>query len=216
VRKRRTVRDQEEAKTIAADARIQAKNDGVKSFDIRDDLRRDAKAAARLLEPLGASILDAARFYAKHLEQQRSSEKVSVALKEFLAAREKDELRPRYLKDLKIRLNRFARSFGERPLASIEVSEINDWLRAFKPFHRNSFRAHLSVLFSYAVERGWCLANPVGWRSFRTVLQHRAREWFPDLQPLETGPAVSAGVGFEVCDNPADRAPMAGFQGVAR
>jgi hypothetical protein len=62
----------EEAKTIAADARIQAKNDGVKSFDIRDDLRRDAKAAARLLEPLGASILDAARFYAKHLEQQRS------------------------------------------------------------------------------------------------------------------------------------------------
>ena len=94
MRKRRTARDQEEAKTIAADARIQAKNDGVKSFDIRDDLRRDAKAAARLLEPLGASILDAARFYAKHLEQQRSSEKVSVALKEFLAAREKTNSGP--------------------------------------------------------------------------------------------------------------------------
>ena len=77
--KRRTVKDHEEAKTIADQARIQAKNDGIKSFAIRDDIRRDALAATRLLEPLGASILDAARFYAKHLQQERSSEKVSIA-----------------------------------------------------------------------------------------------------------------------------------------
>ena len=161
VRKRRTVKNQEAAKTIAEQARIQAKNDGTKSFDIRDDLRRDAKAAARLLEPLGASILDAARFYADHLRRQSASEKVSVAVKEFLTAREKDELSQRYLKDLKIRLNRFSQSFGERMLASVSPGQINEWLRAFKAFHRNTFRAQLSVLFSYAVERGWCLANPV-------------------------------------------------------
>ncbi len=158
---RRTFKDLQEAETVAEVARIQAKNDGVKSFAIPDHIRRDALAAARMLDPFNVSILDAAKFYAHHLRQQTASEKVSIAVREFLADRQKDELSQRYLKDLKIRLTRFSQTFSERTLASIAASEINDWLRAFKPFHRNSFRAHLSVLFSYAVERGWCLANPV-------------------------------------------------------
>jgi len=161
VRKRRTVKDQEEAQTIADQARIQAKNDGVKSFDIRDDLRRDAKAAARLLEPFGASLLDAVRFYVKHLEQQTKSERVSVAVTEFLAARAKDELRPRYLNELNIRLRKFSQSFGERVIATISTAELNEWLRAFKPNNRNTYRAHLSILFADAVERGWCAQSPI-------------------------------------------------------
>ncbi|MBV9873656.1 MAG: hypothetical protein JO025_02910, partial [Verrucomicrobia bacterium] len=161
IQKRKTYKDHQEAETASEQARIQAKNDGVKSFAIPDHVRRDAMAAAKELAPFSVSILDAAKFYARHLRQQSASEKVSVAVKEFLAAREKDELSQRYLKDLKIRLNRFSQSFGERMLASVSPGQINEWLRAFKAFHRNTFRAQLSVLFSYAVERGWCLANPV-------------------------------------------------------
>ncbi len=78
-----------------------------------------------------------------------------------MSAKEKDELRPRYLKDLRVRLNRFSQSFGERTVASISAGEINEWLRAFKPFNRNTFRLRLSALFSYAVERKWCQKNPV-------------------------------------------------------
>jgi integrase len=161
IQKRKTYKDHQEAETASELARIQAKNDGVKSFAIPDHVRKDAMAAAKELAPFSVSILDAAKFYARHLRQQSASEKVSVAVKEFLAAREKDELSQRYLKDLKIRLNRFSQSFGERMLASVSPDQINEWLRAFKAFHRNTFRAQLSVLFSYAVERGWCLANPV-------------------------------------------------------
>jgi integrase len=161
IQKRRTLKDHEEAETIAEQARVQAKNDGRKSFAIPDDVRRDALAAVRELEPFGATILDAAKFYADHLRRQTASEKVSVAVQEFLADRRKDELSQRYLKDLKIRLTRFSHSFGDRILASVSPGQINEWLRAFKAFHRNTFRAQLSVLFSYAVERGWCLANPV-------------------------------------------------------
>jgi integrase len=161
VQKRRTLRDHQEAETIAEQARIQAKNDGRKSFAIPDDVRRDALAAAKELSPFNASILDAAKFYAGHLRQQTASQKVSVAVQEFLAARQKDGLSQRYLSDLKIRLTRFSQTFGERMLASVSAGQINDWLRDFRPFHRNTFRAQLSVLFSYAVERGWCLANPV-------------------------------------------------------
>src|SRR5260370_28424863 len=119
IQKRRTLRDHEEAETIAEQARIQAKNDGRKSFAIPDDVRRDALAAVKELEPFGVTILEAAKFYTNHLRKQTASQKVSVAVEEFLAARGKDELRPRYLKDLRVRLNKFSQSFGERTIASI-------------------------------------------------------------------------------------------------
>jgi integrase len=161
IQKRKTLKDREEAETIAKQARIKAENEGNNSFLIPELLRRDALAAAKKLEPFEASLLEAATFYAKHLERERSTEKVSVAVKEFLADRQKDELSQRYLKDLRIRLNRFSRSFGERMLNDVSAGDINSWLRAFNPFHRNTFRAQLSVLFGYAIERGWCLENPV-------------------------------------------------------
>jgi integrase len=162
IQKRRTLRDREEAETIAEQARVQAKNDGRKSFAIPDSVRRDALAAVKELEPFGATILEAAKFYAAHLRRQTTSQKVSIAVREFLAARGKDELRPRYLKDLRVRLNKFSQSFGDRTIASISAGEIGAWLRAFKPFNRNTFRLRLSALFGYAVEQKWCQINPVG------------------------------------------------------
>jgi len=161
VRKRRTFKDEAVAKTIAEQARIQVQNNGLKSLDIRDDLRQDAKTADRLLEPFGASLLDAVRFYVKHLQQQAKSETVSVAVASLLDAKQKDELRPRYLKELKIRLRKFSESFGDRTLASITTGELNSWLRAFRPANRATYRAHLSVLFGYAIESGWCQQSPV-------------------------------------------------------
>lgn len=159
--KRKTYKDRQEAETAAEQARIQVKNDGRRSFSLPDAVRRDAMAAVKELEPFGCSLLDAAKAYAQALRQQSASEKVSVALRAFLAAKAKDNLRPRYLKDLRVRLNRFSDSFGERSLASISSGEINAWLRGFQPFNRNTFRLRLSALFSYAAERGWCTSNPV-------------------------------------------------------
>jgi len=161
IQKRRTFRDRQEAETAADLARIQNKNSGSNAFAIPDQLRTDALAAAQLLEPFSVTILDAAKFYAKHLRQERSSEKVSVVVKEILAAKEHDNLRPRYLSDLRARLNRFGESFGERTIADISAGEINAWLRGFKPFNRNTFRLRVSALFSYAIEREWCRSNPV-------------------------------------------------------
>ncbi len=160
--KRRTLRDHEEAKTVAEQARVQWKNSGKNAFAMSDQLRADAFAAVKVLEPFeGATILKAAEFYAKHLKQERTSEKVSVVVKEILAAKEQDNLRPRYLSDLRARLNRFGEIYGERTIAELNAGEINGWLRGFKPFNRNTFRLRLSALFSYAIERGWASANPV-------------------------------------------------------
>jgi integrase len=162
VRQRKTFKDYEEAKTAADQVRIAAKNSGKNAFAIPDRLRTDALTAAKELEPLGATILEAAKFYADHLRRVRTSEKVPRVVNELMAAKEQDNLRPRYLSDLKARLTRFGEAFGERPIASISAGEINAWLRslAIQPGTRNSIRLRLGVLFSYAIERGWCQENP--------------------------------------------------------
>jgi integrase len=162
--KRRTLRDHEEAKTIAEQARVQWKNSGKNGFAIPDRLRIDALAAAKVLEPLGATILEAAKFYADHLYRENQSEGVAQVVKEILVSKKHDNLRPRYLLDLKSRLTRFAEKFGDRKIASLTAGEIDSWLRSLqvKPLTRNTIRLRLGVLFAYAMQRGWCQKNPIG------------------------------------------------------
>jgi integrase len=161
--KRRTVKDHEEAKTVAEQARVQWKNSGKNGFAIPDQLRIEALAAARVLEPLGATILEAAKFYADHLRRENQSEGVANVVKEILVSKKHDNLRPRYLSDLKSRLTRFAEKFGDRKIASLTAGEIDNWLRSLqvKPLTRNSIRLRLGVLFAYAMQRGWCQKNPI-------------------------------------------------------
>jgi len=68
-----------------------------------------------------------------------------------------------YLADLKKRLGHFSRDFGNRPVASVTVEEIDDWLRNLKlaPKSRANYRANVGVLFSYAVRRRMLDFNPV-------------------------------------------------------
>jgi integrase len=163
VRQRKTFRKLQEAETCAEQARIQAKNYGAAAFSISDRLRMEAVQAERTLKPFGASIMEAVKFYAEHLCRVTQSESVANVVKEILAAKEHDNLRPRYLSELRARLNRFAETFGERKIASLSAGEIDGWLRGFawKPSTRNTVRLCLSTLFGYAEQRGWCQENPI-------------------------------------------------------
>jgi len=163
VRKRKTFRSLEEAETAAEQARIQDKNFGSTAFSIPEPLRREALAAARVLKPFEATLLEAAKFYADHLSRVNKSEAVAKVIKEILASKEHDNLRPRYLSDLRARLNRFAESFGERKIAELTAGDIDAWLRGLhrSPLTRNTFRLRLSTLFGYAISRGWCQTNPI-------------------------------------------------------
>jgi integrase len=68
-----------------------------------------------------------------------------------------------YLSDLKIRLARFCRDFGNRPIASVTVEEIDNWLRSLEgsPKSRANYRANTGVLFSYATNRRMLDSNPI-------------------------------------------------------
>jgi len=68
-----------------------------------------------------------------------------------------------YINDLKNRLARFRQDFGERPIASISVEEVDNWLRdlPLSPKSRANFRANISVLFSHAERLQMIDKNPV-------------------------------------------------------
>jgi integrase len=70
---------------------------------------------------------------------------------------------PRYLGDLRVRLGRFALSFGEEMIAGITASRIDEWLRGLGvgAVTRNTFRRRLAVLFNFAKRRGYVTENPV-------------------------------------------------------
>lgn len=162
-RMRRTFKHYGEAKRTADLARIQNKNSGSNGFSISDRLRTEAIQAEETLRPFGVSITDAVKFYASYLTRVTESESVAHVVKEILVAKGHDNLRPRYLLDLKSRLTRFSEAYADRKIASLSAGEIDSWLRSLpvKPQTRNTIRLRLGVLFSYALQRGWCPENPI-------------------------------------------------------
>lgn len=116
------------------------------------------------LAKYGKSIRDAADFYIDHLERiRRCNVTVAQLADEVLAAKKRDGLSPLYLTDLRKRLSRFAQDFGSRPIASVTVEEVDDWLRNLDcaPKTRANFRANVGVMFSYAKQRRMIDSNPV-------------------------------------------------------
>jgi integrase len=162
-RLRRTFADRSEALTFAQLKIIERNNHGAAGISMPERLRGEALEAARLLEPYHVSVLDAVREYVRRHELITKSETVTKAVQSFLAAKADDNLRRRYLEDLRSRLSRFAQSFGERKLADISSAEIDQWLRELHqaPLSRNTFHLRLHTLYEYARVRGWVEVNPL-------------------------------------------------------
>jgi integrase len=163
LRPRKTFSNAEEARTFANLKRVERANHGTAGVSMDEKLRGDALEAQRILEPYNITVLDAALEYVRHMELVTRSETVSKAISSLLDTKHADNLRPRYLKDLRVRLARFALNFGERKLADISPAEIDRWLRelGLSPLSRNTFRGRISVLFEYGRQCGWTNTNPV-------------------------------------------------------
>jgi integrase len=161
-RNRRFFKEKAEAETFMQFTKVQQENYGTAALSIPDALRVEAIECAELLQPFGVTLRDAARFYAAHLKTVTDSRKVSEVVADLLAARTADGMSPRYLGDLRVRLGRFALSFGEEMIAAISAYRIEDWLRGLGvgAVTRNTFRRRLAVLFSFAKRRGYVTENP--------------------------------------------------------
>ena len=162
-RKRRFFKEKAHAETFMQLAKIQQGNYGTAALSIPDALRVEAIECAQALQPFGVTLRDATRFYTTHLKAVTGSRKVKEVVADLLAARTADGMSPRYLGNLRVRLGRFALSFGDEMIARISASQIDLWLRSLSvgAVTRNTFRRLLSVLFSFAKRRGYVAENPV-------------------------------------------------------
>jgi len=162
-RNRRFFKDKAEAETFMQFAKVQQENYGTAALSIPDALRVEAIECCELLQPFGVTLRDAAKFYAAHLKVVTGSRKVREVVADLLAARSADGMSSRYLGDLRVRLGRFALSFGEEMIAGISASRIDQWLRSLGvgAVTRNTFRRRLAVLFNFAKRRGYVTENPV-------------------------------------------------------
>jgi integrase len=152
-----------EALTAFEIAYIAHQNHGVRAGSLGVKERGDALAALDILRPLGVSLADAAKYYSLHHTNIRESKLVKDAASELLQAKKQDGLSHRYNKDLRNRLERFVKSFGERKIAELTIDDIDSWLRdlGVGPLTRNTFWLRLSVLFEFARKRHWCAKNPL-------------------------------------------------------
>ena len=162
-RNRRFFKEKAEAQTLMRLAQVQRENYGTAALSISDALRVEAIECSEVLQPYGKTLRDAARFYAAHLKAITGSRKVSEVVADLLAARTGDGMSSRYLGDLRVRLARFAQSFGEEMIVGISSSRIDDWLRGLGvgPGTRNAYRRRLATLFNFAKRRGYLSENPV-------------------------------------------------------
>ena len=121
------------------------------------------KARKRLAD-YDKSITDAADFFIHHLEQIRRCKTTVAQLgNEVIEAKRHDGMSTAYLADLRKRFTHFCYDFGSRPIASVTVEEIDNWLRALplSPKSRANYRANIGVLFSYAKKRRMISENPI-------------------------------------------------------
>lgn len=162
-RERKTFRERADAQTFFDTAKIQQQNYGTAALSISDALRVEATECSRKLALHGKSLRDATEFYLAHLSAVTNSKKVKDVVAEFRASKAADGASTRYLGDLRDRLARFAKTFGETTIAEISAKQISDWLRGLgvAALTRNTFRLRLAALFSYALRSGYVAENPV-------------------------------------------------------
>jgi integrase len=121
-----------------------------------DHAAREFAEAAKLLEGTGYSVLEAARQLARSNTLCRPNMFVSEAVTELLAHREANGVTGYYLRDLRIRLRRFEKSF-RCPIASLMPDEIEGYLSKLKvaPRTRKNERDTIRCLLTFAKFRRW-------------------------------------------------------------
>jgi integrase/recombinase XerD len=140
--------------------RIRLRKEGLEGFEFSLDQRTDALAAMTVLAGSGLSLTQAAKIAVEFHGVQTSVISLNDAVAALLKAKSKRS--ERYKKDLRLKLEKFAKDFPDQKLAEISVREIKNWLKKRgAAVTNNNYRTALSVLFSHAKTEEWIASNPI-------------------------------------------------------
>src|SRR5262249_51116042 len=148
---------------------VEQENYGIAGVSFNERHRAEYLECAEALQPFGATIRDAVKFYLPHLSAMKRSCTAAQLVHQLLKIKEADGASERYLSDLRSRLNQFSEIFNGKAIADITSTKIDEWLRSLSdkgtgkrlsPITRNNFRRVLIVAFNFARDRGYCVDNP--------------------------------------------------------
>jgi len=108
----------------------------------------------------GANIVEAARYYKKHVDVDLPQLSAKEVVEKFHAAKEAEGMSARYLGDIRLLLGHFAKHF-QCPLSSIQPDDLRQYLNAMKIglVAKGNRRRMLVVLFNFAKAQGWLRAK---------------------------------------------------------
>jgi integrase len=143
-----------------------AAREEIKSIDISLDVAaREYAEAKRIAE--NADLREVARFYTKYVRTKLKPITIPALIKEMTEALEADNRGDYHVRDLEIRLGRFAKDFPGQ-VAEMTNAIIDNWLRSLtslakgkrrgekiKGRTRNNYRNAIVELFNYAKKHGY-------------------------------------------------------------
>lgn len=142
------------------------RNHGVRATALSEAARREAAAAYAVLQPWGATLLDAAKHYAAYLKQCGQSITARALADEFIASREAKSRSSRHVADLRTRLGRWGKHFSDRLVSTITTRDLDDWLAGYRKGKQphsalsiNNFRRVVHSALEYAKRRGYVAEN---------------------------------------------------------
>ena len=132
----------------------------LKTFRIRVDVVASEYAGAVKVLGKNATLLEAARHYARTVSGVTSKKTVQTVVDELIQTREKDGSSVRHVDDLRSRLDRFAASAKCR-IGEVSAACIQDFLLSLKlaPRTVNNFRTSISNLMTFARMRRYIPAD---------------------------------------------------------
>ncbi len=150
-----------QAQTLAEQARIQRDNEGNAAFALPMDVKLDAAKANQILAAHGVTILEAAKYYERHVLAYKTAPTVKEIIEKYLADATQRNLRLRTIGDLKHRLDTFAADFGDSRLSDITLDELKDWIAddGWEPRTRINYLTKLSQLYLWAMRKKWTDSN---------------------------------------------------------
>jgi integrase len=153
----------EKAEAELTRMKIKQRKEGENALRLSDSLRIMALECSQKLKPLGKTLDDATEFYIKYLGDAERSISVSALIDEYLAGQQRLNRSQAHIYDLRQRLGRFRKTFGDRALRTVTTNEIDAWLHGLDLSAQsvNNYRSRIAALFSYGLKRGYVERNPV-------------------------------------------------------
>ena len=157
-RQRRFFTTRAEAEGFVRTLGVQIENYGRAAPILKPGQGEEALAAIRLLEKssLGVGLLEAVKQHVNAERRRLASKPLGEVVDAFLSAKKRSE---KYFNSLKRTQRRLD------PLRAVLVSEISSddldkIIGGASDSYRNALLREIRAIFSFAVRRGWCIANP--------------------------------------------------------